>query len=413
MRSAISELAAGFGTGRGTTIERYSQLEMMDYTKRAEAAGGFSLSGSDAGFNEAADALYAAADGTDLNEFWDEVQATIRLRNQARNRLVDLLTFKVTELATQVTLPNPVDFEVASEYGLPKGIRTTVNRFWRGYDFNFYDLAVRYTWRFIADADRRQLEQLNNAALEGDNRLVFNRIMRTLFNSLNSTGITDEHLPVTVYKFYNGDSEVPPPYKTNTFTAPHTHYLTTFGISGSATLVPASVEGMNTQLDHHGYTTDNGYKKVLWVNPQEAAIIRTWRVATGATWDFLQTSALTGGVVIPTNTQIVGQPQGIVPGQIGTYGPWHVVQEDYIPAGYLVGLASGGPDNIGNPIGIREHANPAYRGLKLIPGDKTGYPLVESFYQRGLGTGIRQRGAGVVCQVKGVDATYVIPAIYV
>lgn len=372
----------------------------------------FDIKGGEAGFNERADAVIAAADGTDLNDFWDEVQQTIALRNRQRGRLVDLLTFRVTELAEEVTLPGPADFEIASEYGLPKGIRTGVQRFWRGYDFNFYDLAVRYTWMFLADADIRQLRQLNNAALEADNRLVFSKVMKTLFNPLNGSGITDNNLPVTVYKFYNGDGEVPPPYANYTHAGTHNHYLTTQGLSTSATLTSAVIEDLTEHLDHHGYTYQAGYRKVLWVNKQEADIIRTFRVATGATYDFIQeASEYGGGVYEPIDRKLVGAPSGKVPGQIGTYGPWHVVQEDYIPAGYIAGIVTGGPDNISNPIGLREHKNPSYRGLKIIPGDKNGYPLVESYYQRGLGTGIRHRGAGIVVQVSG-NASYTVPATY-
>jgi hypothetical protein len=365
------------------------------------------------GINERADAVRAAADGTDLNDFWNEVNQAIALRNAQRNRLIDMLTFRVVDLAEEVTLPGAADFEKASEYGLPKGIRTGVNRFWRGFNFDFYDLALKYTWMFLADADITQLRVLNNTALEADNRLVFGQVMKCLFNSLNGTGITDQNIPVTVYKFYNGDAEVPPPYKNVVHTAPHNHYVTSFGLSASATLVPAVVEAMSVHLDHHGYSFDVGYRKVLWVNKQEADIIRLWRVATGAPWDFIPTAGYGGGVYLPVNQgQLVGQPTGVVPGQIGTYGPWHIVQEDYIPAGYTAGIATGGPDNIGNPIGLREHKNPAYRGLNIIPGNRSDYPLIESFYQRGVGTGIRHRGAGIVMQV-AASGTYTIPAIYV
>lgn len=371
------------------------------------------LLGQDRGFNDEGDVLYAAADGTDLNDFWDEVQATVALRNKQRQRLIDAFTFRVTDLAEEVSAPAPVDFEEASEYGLPKGIRTGFTQFWRGFDFKFYDLAVRYTWRFVADARQEQLRALNNAALEADNRLIYSRIMKRLFNPANGTGLTDNNLPVTVYGFYNGDSEVPPPFKSNTFTAPHNHYLTTNGISASSTLVYATIERMDLELSHHGYTYQDGFKKVLWVNKQEADIIKTWRVATGAPWDFIpDPSTYGGGIYLPTDRQLVGQPQGKVEGQVGTYGPWHIVEEELIPAGYLVGLATGGPNNIGNPIGFREHQNPRYRGLKVIPGNNNDYPLIESYYQRGMGTGIRHRGAGVLVQVTA-NASYTTPAAYV
>lgn len=365
-----------------------------------------------AGFNERADVVYAAADGTDLNDFWSEVQQTVAMRNAQRNRLIDMLTFNVTDLVEEVTLPGTADFEKASEYGLPKGIRTGINRFWRGFDFDFYDLAIRYTWMFIAEADVRQLRQLNNTALEADNRLVFGRVMKRLFNSANGSGITDDNLPVTVYGFYNADGEVPPTVGTTTFAGTHNHYTTSQTLSATATLTTAVVEAMNSDLDSHGYTYQAGYTKILMVNTQEFNILRAWRVASGAPWDYIpDPSTYGGGFYVPTNQQLVGQPQGKVPGQQGTYGPWHIVKDDAIPAGYIVGLISGGPDNIGNPVGIRQHKNPAYQGLKVIPGDRQGYPLIESYYQRGIGTGIRHRGAGFIVQVTG-NSTYTVPAIY-
>lgn len=375
-----------------------------------------SIKGAERGFNERADALIRAADGTDINDFWDEANAAVNARNAQRSRIVDQLTYRVTDMAEKVTVPSGgEDFEIASEYGLPKAVKTAPgNTFWRGYDFNFYDLAVRFTWMYIAEADVRDLRSQINVALEADNRLIFNRVMRTLFNPLNGAGITDEQLPVTVYKFYNGDGEVPPAVGSSTFLGTHSHYLTTQGMAASATLNPAAVDGMQTHLDHHGYTMLSGYKKVLWVNTQEYNIIKTWRVANGASWDFIPDDTRSGGgVFVPDGSggRYVGAPTGSVQGQVGTYGPWHVVLEDYIPAGYLAGIVTGGPDNLTNPIGLREHRNPAFRGLKLIPGDKNGYPLIESFFQRGIGTGIRQRGAGIIMQVSG-NAAYTVPAIY-
>ena len=261
---------------------------------------------------------------------------------------------------------------------------------------------------FIAEADRRQLEMHHNLALDADNKLLFNKVMRTLFNSLNLNGVTDQNEPVTVYKFYNADGEVPPPYATYTHAGTHNHYIT----SGGATVTSANLDTLALELGHHGYTLQNGYQLVLWVNTTEAAVIKTFKTSSGASYDYVPNPAMYGGKVwVPNNGQYVGGPQGTLDGEIGTYGPWHIIEEPYIPSGYMVGLASGGPENLQNPIGIREHANAAYRGLKVIPGQRSDYPLLDSFYRRGFGTGIRQRGGGAVMQITA-SGSYTIPAAY-
>lgn len=365
------------------------------------------FSGAEQGFNERADVVQAA-DGTDLNEFWDEVQDTIRLRNVDRNSIIDALSFRVTGIVEEVGAPSEIDFEEASEYGQPVGIRGSAVRLFRGFDFKFYDVAVRYTWMFIAEADRRQLELHHQMALEADTKLQFRKVMQRLFNPLNGNGFTEKNEPVTVFAAYNGDGEVPPPYKQTTFLGTHNHYV----VSGNTSVTSANLDTLAIMTEEHGYTLQNGYRTVLWVNKQEADIISTFRTATGAKFDFVPNpETYRGAVWVPNNGTYVGGPSGKVPGEIGTYGPFHVVEEGYIPAGYMVSVVTGGQDNISNPIGLREHTNAAYRGLKVIPGQRSDYPLIDSFYRRGIGTGIRHRGAIAVMQIKAA-APYVVPPAY-
>lgn len=378
--------------------------QLIDWLLKEDAQP---LHGAELGFNERADVVQAA-DGTDLNEFWAEVNETIQLRNAARNTIIDALSTRVTGVVEEVTVPSEVDFEEASEYGQPVGIRGGAIRLFRGFDFKFYDLGVRYTWMAIAEMSRQQLEQNHNLALAADVKLTFRKVMQRLFNPLNNSGFTDKNEPVTVFGFYNGDGEVPPEYNLQTFAGSHNHYVT----SGGATVTPANLDTLARMTEEHGYTLQNGYRTVLWVNKQEADVIKTFRTATGATFDFVPNPEFYGGAVwVPNNGQYVGGPTGRVPGEIGTYGPFHVVEEGYIPAGYMVSVATGGQNNLGNPIGIREHSNPAYQGLKVIPGQRSDYPLIDSFYRRGIGTGIRHRGAGAIMQITA-NASYAVPAAY-
>lgn len=75
-------------------------------------------------------------------------------------------------------------------------------------------------------------------------------------------------------------------------------------------------------------------------------------------------------------------------------------------------IVSDGDDSVANPIDIREHENADLRGMRLIRGRANqDYPLIDSFYGRAFGTGIRHRGAGAVMQVT-TNSTYTPPAEY-
>lgn len=364
--------------------------------------------GREQGFNERADVVQAA-DGTDLNAFWDEILKTVALRNADRTDIISRMTYRTNKITEEITSPSEVSFERATEYGQPQGVKGTASRFFRGYDFDFFDLAIRYTWMYIAEADQKQLRLNHNLALEADTKLQFQLVMQRLFNPLNGNGYTDKNEAVTVYAAYNADGEVPPTYKHNSFDGTHNHYT----VSGGATVTPANLDSLAEQVEEHGYTIQSGYSLILWVNKQEAKEIKKFRVADGATYDFvINPDQYNGKIWIPDNGKYVGGPQGApVKGEIGTYGPFRVVEEAYIPAGYMAAVATGGPDNISNPVAIREHGNAAYRGLKVIPGARSDYPLLDSFYRRGMGTGIRHRGALAIMQVKA-SGTYQIPAAY-
>jgi hypothetical protein len=377
----------------------------------ANSIHGFDGPGNQGGYNERADVLVSAADGSDLNEIWTEIQQTLAVWNRDRESLVSKLIYRVTDPIEHVGVPGSTDFEEASEYGQPRG-QSGYSYYNRGYDFKFYDLAMRFTWMFLAEAGQDQIRNLTNQALEADERLRFNKVMKTVFNPTNLQGIADKNIPTTVVKFYNGDGEVPPVFKTNTFTGSHTHYSTTQTLAASATLTSGVIDAVEDDFYSHGYTPQqSGTKLVLMVSRQEGKIIRGFKVATGAKYDFIPSSNYGGGIFLPQNGGVIARPGGEIEEEIGTYGPFHIVEDLYIPSGYLAFFASGGDFNINNPIGYREHTNPAYQGLKIIPGSRSDYPLTDSFFRRGFGTGVRQRGAGFLVQVTN-SATYTVPSIY-
>jgi hypothetical protein len=394
-------------------IRRSGKLMTIDELRRAGIVPG--ISGAARGYNQQGDVVTVTADGRDLNQIWRDYQEALNLYNAQRDPLLSFLTFPVTVNPEDVFQGgDTVDFEKASEFGVPKGIRAALpNYFSLGYSFDWYDIGARFTWMFLAESTAAQVDSLNNEILEADNRNVFGEVMRAVFNNVTRAA-TIRGQNYSVFPFYNGDGTVPPRYKNTVHTAPHTHYLA----SGSGTVDPGDLTDMENHLKHHGYGWQTGTQLILLANSAQSAVIRTFRVADGADYDFIP-AAGTPAWAIPTDVlgPLGANPPAAVPPSsfaglnvIGRYGPWLVVEEDLIPAGYLLGVATGGEEDARNAVGVREHVNASLRGLRLVKGPQPDYPLVESYYQHGFGTGIRQRGAGVVMELGA--SPYTIPADY-
>lgn len=388
---------------------RRSGLSLVDYGAFGQA---HILGSDDHGYNDRRDVLVAqSVDGVDYNEVWAEFQETVRLQNAERQAIIDFMTFSVTQPTESVSQMSTSNFERATEYGEPRGQRQKPTSWWLGYDFGWYDLASRFTWMYLSEATAAQVESLNAAALDADNRLVFTKVLEALYTNTNrETSIEDR--PYTVYSLYNGtDGVVPPTYKTNTFTNTHTHYL----VSGAATVEPADLEDLYEHLRHHGYGAENGVQQVILVHSQQGKTIRTFKQGVnGASYDFIPATNQPVSLILEPGEQV----QGSRPGPtfnglnvIGQYGFQLIVEDDLFPAGYVVNIGTGGRDNLQNPVGLREHANPGLRGLRLVKGPDADYPLIDSFYNRGIGTGIRQRGGAAIMQIKA-SGSYEPPTSY-
>lgn len=371
-------------------------------------AGGSQMA-DEHGYNAAADLVTQTSDGVDLNDLWDEYQQTVALQNAERQLLIDFLTFPVTNAMERVAQVSGAKFEKASEYGEPVGVRPATAYFTLGYDLEWYDLAARYTWKFLADAPRNQVDAINQMALEADNAGIFEKVMDALFNPANRLADINGVQDVNVYALYNGDGTVPPRYKSYNHDGTHTHYIT----SGAAVIDSSDIDTMVDDLVSHGYSKTNGMTIVALMNRREATVAKTWRVLSGDTNDFIPAQG-TAGQFLPRDVELFGgQPANTYKGLnvIGSYGDVLIIEEDTIPAGYVPMIATGGRANLNNPVGLREHDNPSLRGLRLVKGPNPDYPLIDSFYNRGFGTGIRQRGGAIIMQITA-SANYTKPPAF-
>lgn len=241
--------------------------------------------------------------------------------------------------------------------------------------------------------------------VESDNRLMFGLVMRALLRN-SSPGANEDGTPVQ--PLYNGDGTTPPEFAGNTFSSTHSHYQTT----GSANLDPSDLEWVVGTVEEHGYgLRSNGDRVVVLANPFEAKRISTFRAGVnGASHDFIP--ANDAPAFITAETIVGDRPPGSFNGLrvIGSYGDSWIVQHEFVPAGYVVSVATGGPNSERNPLALREDTRPQLRGLLQLRGDSRDYPLLDSTYVRGAGVGVRNRGGAAIVQVTA-SPTYTPPAL--
>jgi hypothetical protein len=338
------------------------------------------------------------ADGVNLNTLWTEHAAVLQEWNKRASSLAALLSYWHTNIADAI--PDSVTrgvFEKASEFGEPVGLRGPDYNL-LGYDFEDWDTSTRFTWKFLRAASADQVEAVLNDALAADNRLVNDLILRRLFEP-NET-VNEQGTPV--YGLYNGDGTVPPPFAGQTFTGTETHYLTT----GHDDLDSGDVEQAIRVVRGKGFgIAESGQKLLMLCHPNEAETVATWaKGAENANEAIAKYDALpsVGAPPFEASGPIVGAqaPAELFGVEInGSYGPVYVVESYFIPQHWFAVVATAGPDSPLNPIGVRQHPNPQYQGLRSIPGPVPGYPLQESFYSRGVGVGTRHRGAAVCVEI--------------
>ncbi len=366
------------------------------------------------GYHTAGDLVTVTNDGIDLNALWGIYQESMQMYNEAMDRLSALFTFPVVNPIETVPQVGEAQFEEATEFGEPRGNRIELDYFQLGYDFKNYDTATRYTWMFLRDADARQVDAIHQEILRADRRLVFRKIMESIFDNRNRvTDIRNQNF--NVYPLYNGDGTIPPSYKGTAFDGDHDHYV----VSGNTAIDSSDVEDAYSHIAEHGFGLENGTVFVMLANKTQVKQMRSWRAGSVsansvvANYDFIP-AANQPTMILPNAEGLLGSlPPDTFKGLrvVGSYADILIIEESYIPAGYFFMFGTGGAANLQNLVGFREHVNPAYRGLRLLPGNQQRYPLVEGYYARSFGTGIRQRAGGVVVQIKA-SGDYDIPTAY-
>lgn len=368
--------------------------------------------GADRGFNVAADIQTRTADGYPLIDIYREFVDALNEWNQSRNVFSALFTSVTTDSFFQLPT-NPEqgeEFELQSEFGVPKAMRRNVDYFRMGLPLDFYDAATRFTQAFLRDASREQVELQFSNALEADNRLVFRKTMQALTTKVTAGNRDTNENGVEIFDLWDGSAgETPPPFAGKTFSAGHSHYL----VSGAAALDSGDIEALISTIQEHGFGLRNtGERLIVLVHPDEANAIATWRRGVEnansavAKYDFIPAQ---GAPAYLTDETIVGDRPPATYNSLaieGSYGDAWIIKDYQVPTGYVIATATSGSGSTRNPLAIREHVNSEYRGLRLLTVDN--HPLRNAYFQRGFGVGVRNRSAAAVMQIKA-SGSYVDP----
>ncbi|GFG73592.1 hypothetical protein [Mycobacterium botniense] len=348
------------------------------------------------------------ADGVDLNQIWAQVREVNSLWNAERKSITDILSFQTVNVADAIAQSiTSASFEEATEFGVLAAIRPPSDVLKLGYNFKDWDLRTSFTWKFLREATAEQVTAHLQRVYEADNILTTG----TVFNRLLNPATVLNEWQHTCYGLWNADGMVPPPFLGKKLDGSHSHYLTT----SSTTLDP--VENMIQHVYEHGYGYHPATQLVLLLNPIDfdASQIASWkagieiRPGQAPAFDFIPSALMPAWI---SNETIHGPiPNSDYNGLRvwGSYKNALVIQSYYLPQGYAIVAATGGPNSDANPVGVRQHVNPAYQGLRHIPGHGP-YPLVDSVFVRGFGTGTRHRGAAVVAQIT-TNASYTAPVV--
>jgi hypothetical protein len=338
----------------------------------------------------------STVDGTPLPVIWDDFQTRLNVFNRVTDGFLAMIGFPVAKTTDRVAIPRRAKMEKATEFGQPALIRT--ERVARGYFLEHYDLGFGFTQEFLDDADSSEIKAIGVLAEDAWGRIQRENALRLLFEEDN---FTDTKEGIAVKKLYNGDGEIPPDYEGYTFAGSHTHYL----YSAGTAYAEADLNAMEESLLEHGYGDNSmfGAGGGLTLHASRATITKIRAFTDFIPADSSQIAELLVG-------EVVGQrASGFAMPIEGTFHRWAVIENAAIPAGYILGLASGGEYATQNPLGIRVHSNASARGLRLNPG-RNDYPLMDSFYDGYVGGGVRHRGSAVVMyEDTGAGAAYVDP----
>ena len=248
----------------------------------------------------------------------------------------DLLSFKVNVPGEAVPQSIGADsFERATEFGVPVAQGPPVEAALLGYDFVDWDKRTSFTWKFLREATRAQVDSVVTAVLHADNRLTTGRVLRRV---LSPVPTHNEH-GWLCRGLFCADGAVPPPFLGNEFDDTATMYLP----SGATAIDSLDIEDAVELVQSHGFGVNGNGQMLILANPVEAKAIRSFRSGQpsrpsgpAALYDFIPS---VNKPPYLTDKTLVGRPvsdnfDGVR--VLGSYGVSLLIESPFVPPGYVI-----------------------------------------------------------------------------
>lgn len=225
-------------------------------------------------------------------------------------------------------------------------------------------------------------------------------LLRALFNNTSRTFVDDNYGDLTVVPLANGDSVVYPPVIGSESEATAQHYLTSGYAASAISDSNNPVRTIAKKLEQRFGAEQGNSNIAVFINSAQSDKIS----------DLADFEEVTDRFVIlgADGNMLTGLPAN-VPGRVigRVSGAW-VIEWDWIPENYLLGI------HFGAPRPLLQRVDPAETGLtsglQLVASDER-YPFEGAQWSDRFGLGVGNRLNGVVMELTA-DPTYDIPAAF-
>lgn len=225
-------------------------------------------------------------------------------------------------------------------------------------------------------------------------------LLRTLFNNTSRAWEDDNYGELTLVPLANGDAVVYPPVQGASDDATADHFLVSGYAASAISDANNPVKTIVRKLELR-FGAEQGNSNIgVFINSAQTELVMDLADFEEVTDRFVVLGA--------DGNTLSGLPQNVPGRVIGRVSGGWVIEWDWIPAGYLMGV------HFGAPRPVLQRVDPAETGLAsglVLVAEDEKYPFQGAQWSDRFGLGIGNRLNGAVMELT-TDPTYDIPAAF-